>query len=144
MFPREHFEVWALPCRIAITAHPECLSEVFKYSLWWNSTLADKVSQMGCSFIQIYMVFEALQSTFVGYHYKIKSLINYLIANLITLPGSHFCYAQCLALKWSDLRAPWADGRRGGLLRTSEKRFKGSGCAQTTLPPPMPFAKSAF
>lgn len=25
MFPREHFEVWALPCRIAIAAHPKCL-----------------------------------------------------------------------------------------------------------------------
>lgn len=92
--------------------------------------------------MQIYTVFETLQSPFVGYHCKIKSLINYLIANLITFPGSRLCYAHCL--KWADLRAPWADGRHGGLLRTSEKHFKGSGCAQTTLPPPMPFCQVRF
>lgn len=94
--------------------------------------------------MQIYTVYETLQSPFVGYHCKIKSLINYLIANLITFPRSRLCYAQCLALKWADLRAPWADGRCGGLLRTSEKHFKGSGCAQTTLPPPMPFCQVRF
>lgn len=75
---------------------------------------------------------------------KIKSLINYIIANLITLARRRFCYAHCLTLKWADMRAPGRYGRCAGLLRISEKHFKGSRCAKTTLPPPMPFAKFAF